>query len=66
MSDSSLHPEVHFIWLKNGLSLQVEELKKENAGNSSLLPGISSVTMEASMIMSNIQRIIQVSVASLV
>uniref|UniRef100_A0A8C2U2H4 peptidylprolyl isomerase n=1 Tax=Coturnix japonica TaxID=93934 RepID=A0A8C2U2H4_COTJA len=33
--------------------------RKQNAGNSSLLPGISSVTMEASMIMSNIQRIIQ-------
>ncbi|XP_069729114.1 FK506-binding protein 15 isoform X2 [Phaenicophaeus curvirostris] len=41
------------------LAAQVEELKKQNAGNSSLLPGISSVTMEASMIMSNIQRIIQ-------
>lgn len=43
----------------------MEELKKQNAGNTSLLPGISSVTMEASMIMSNIQRIIQVSVGSL-
>ncbi|XP_075295729.1 FK506-binding protein 15 isoform X3 [Opisthocomus hoazin] len=41
------------------LAAKVEELKKQNAGNSSLLPGISSVTMEASMIMSNIQRIIQ-------
>ncbi|XP_031457378.1 FK506-binding protein 15 isoform X2 [Phasianus colchicus] len=38
---------------------EVEEMKKQNTGNSSLLPGISSVTMEASMIMSNIQRIIQ-------
>ncbi|XP_074968512.1 FK506-binding protein 15 isoform X1 [Phalacrocorax aristotelis] len=41
------------------LAATVEELKKQNAGNSSSLPGISSVTMEASMIMSNIQRIIQ-------
>ncbi|XP_052537214.1 FK506-binding protein 15 isoform X1 [Tympanuchus pallidicinctus] len=41
------------------LAAKVEELKKQNAGNSPLLPGISSVTMEASMIMSNIQRIIQ-------
>ncbi|KFW06271.1 FK506-binding protein 15, partial [Fulmarus glacialis] len=41
------------------LAAKVEELKKQNSGNSSLLPGISSVTMEASMIMSNIQRIIQ-------
>ncbi|KAM9217853.1 FK506-binding protein 15 [Leptosomus discolor] len=41
------------------LAAKVEELKKQSAGNSSLLPGISSVTMEASMIMSNIQRIIQ-------
>ncbi|XP_030362888.1 FK506-binding protein 15 isoform X1 [Strigops habroptila] len=41
------------------LAAKVEELRKQNAGNSSLLPGISSVTMEASMIMSNIQRIIQ-------
>ncbi|XP_040387571.1 FK506-binding protein 15 isoform X7 [Cygnus olor] len=41
------------------LAAKVEELKKQNAGNTSLLPGISSVTMEASMIMSNIQRIIQ-------
>ncbi|XP_048821992.1 FK506-binding protein 15 isoform X4 [Lagopus muta] len=41
------------------LAAKVEEMKKQNAGNSSLLPGISSVTMEASMIMSNIQRIIQ-------
>ncbi|XP_075026601.1 FK506-binding protein 15 isoform X2 [Calonectris borealis] len=41
------------------LAAKVEELKKQNTGNSSLLPGISSVTMEASMIMSNIQRIIQ-------
>ncbi|XP_010217286.1 PREDICTED: FK506-binding protein 15 [Tinamus guttatus] len=41
------------------LAAKVEELKKQNAGNSLLLPGISSVTMEASMIMSNIQRIIQ-------
>ncbi|XP_054704666.1 FK506-binding protein 15 isoform X2 [Grus americana] len=41
------------------LAAKVEELKKQTTGNSSLLPGISSVTMEASMIMSNIQRIIQ-------
>ncbi|XP_076211225.1 FK506-binding protein 15 isoform X2 [Aptenodytes patagonicus] len=41
------------------LAAKVEELKKQNTGNSSLLPGISSVTMETSMIMSNIQRIIQ-------
>ncbi|XP_035747798.1 FK506-binding protein 15 isoform X3 [Egretta garzetta] len=41
------------------LAAKVEELKKQNTSNSSLLPGISSVTMEASMIMSNIQRIIQ-------
>ncbi|XP_039417750.1 FK506-binding protein 15 isoform X1 [Corvus cornix cornix] len=41
------------------LAAKVEELKKQNTANSSLLPGISSVTMEASMIMSNIQRIIQ-------
>ncbi|XP_054076447.1 FK506-binding protein 15 isoform X6 [Rissa tridactyla] len=41
------------------LAAKVEELKRQNAANSSLLPGISSVTMEASMIMSNIQRIIQ-------
>lgn len=41
------------------LAAKVEELKKQNTGNNSLLPGISSVTMEASMIMSNIQRIIQ-------
>ncbi|XP_054249265.1 FK506-binding protein 15 [Indicator indicator] len=41
------------------LAAKVEELKKQNTVNSSLLPGISSVTMEASMIMSNIQRIIQ-------
>ncbi|KFP85588.1 FK506-binding protein 15, partial [Acanthisitta chloris] len=41
------------------LAAKVEELKKQSSTNSSLLPGISSVTMEASMIMSNIQRIIQ-------
>ncbi|XP_057275241.1 FK506-binding protein 15 isoform X2 [Pezoporus wallicus] len=41
------------------LAAKVEELRKQSVGNSSLLPGISSVTMEASMIMSNIQRIIQ-------
>ncbi|XP_057894276.1 FK506-binding protein 15 isoform X2 [Melospiza georgiana] len=41
------------------LAAQVEELKKQSSASSSLLPGISSVTMEASMIMSNIQRIIQ-------
>lgn len=65
VSDSHLHPQIPFQWLKKGLSLQVEELKKQSTANSSLLPGISSVTMEASMIMSNIQRIIQVSMASL-
>uniref|UniRef100_A0A8D2MRV1 peptidylprolyl isomerase n=1 Tax=Zonotrichia albicollis TaxID=44394 RepID=A0A8D2MRV1_ZONAL len=48
-----------FLMTENGFSLQVEELKKQSSANSSLLPGISSVTMEASMIMSNIQRIIQ-------
>ncbi|XP_071622669.1 FK506-binding protein 15 isoform X1 [Heliangelus exortis] len=41
------------------LAAKVEELKKQSVANNSLLPGISSVTMEASMIMSNIQRIIQ-------
>lgn len=65
VSDSHLHPSIDFKWLKNGWSLQVEELKKQSTANSSLLPGISSVTMEASMIMSNIQRIIQVGMASL-
>ncbi|ELW70595.1 FK506-binding protein 15 [Tupaia chinensis] len=38
--------------------LQVEELQKHSAGNSMLIPSMS-VTMETSMIMSNIQRIIQ-------
>lgn len=38
---------------------QVEELQKHSSGNSMLLPSMS-VTMETSMIMSNIQRIIQV------
>ncbi|XP_068020303.1 FK506-binding protein 15 isoform X2 [Melanerpes formicivorus] len=41
------------------LAAKVEELKKQTTVNSCLLPGISSVTMEASMLMSNIQRIIQ-------
>ncbi|XP_071430377.1 FK506-binding protein 15 isoform X2 [Pithys albifrons albifrons] len=41
------------------LAAKVEELKKQHSATSSLLPGISSVTMEASLIMSNIQRIIQ-------
>ncbi|XP_053137976.1 FK506-binding protein 15 isoform X2 [Hemicordylus capensis] len=40
------------------LVAKVEELQKQNSGHS-LLPGISSVTMETAMIMSNIQRIIQ-------
>uniref|UniRef100_A0A8C4W0L6 peptidylprolyl isomerase n=1 Tax=Gopherus evgoodei TaxID=1825980 RepID=A0A8C4W0L6_9SAUR len=40
-------------------SFQVEELQKQNSSNNLLLPGISSVTMETAMIMSNIQRIIQ-------
>ncbi|XP_061460142.1 FK506-binding protein 15 isoform X2 [Rhineura floridana] len=40
------------------LAAKVEELQKQNSGHS-LLPGISSVTMETAMIMSNIQRIIQ-------
>ncbi|XP_064420335.1 FK506-binding protein 15 isoform X2 [Latimeria chalumnae] len=41
------------------LASKMDELQKQNAGNSMLLPGISSVTMETSMIMHNIQRIIQ-------
>ncbi|XP_006890793.1 PREDICTED: FK506-binding protein 15 [Elephantulus edwardii] len=40
------------------LMSKVEELQKHSAGNSLLLPSMS-VTMETSMIMSNIQRIIQ-------
>ncbi|CAI5794225.1 FK506-binding protein 15-like isoform X2 [Podarcis lilfordi] len=40
------------------LSVKLEELRKQNSGPG-LLPGISSVTMETSMIMSNIQRILQ-------
>ncbi|XP_066467024.1 FK506-binding protein 15 isoform X4 [Tiliqua scincoides] len=40
------------------LMVKVEELQKQNSGHH-LLPGISSVTMETAMIMSNIQRIIQ-------
>ncbi|XP_029776505.1 FK506-binding protein 15 isoform X2 [Suricata suricatta] len=40
------------------LMTKVEELQKHSAGNSLLLPSMS-VTMETSMIMSNIQRIIQ-------
>uniref|UniRef100_A0A8D2LSL5 peptidylprolyl isomerase n=1 Tax=Varanus komodoensis TaxID=61221 RepID=A0A8D2LSL5_VARKO len=40
------------------LVAKVEELQKQNSGHS-LLPGISSVTMETAMIMSNIQRLIQ-------
>ncbi|XP_077626024.1 FK506-binding protein 15 isoform X2 [Crocuta crocuta] len=40
------------------LITRVEELQKHSAGNSRLLPSVS-VTMETSMIMSNIQRIIQ-------
>uniref|UniRef100_A0A6I8P1M2 peptidylprolyl isomerase n=1 Tax=Ornithorhynchus anatinus TaxID=9258 RepID=A0A6I8P1M2_ORNAN len=40
------------------LTSKVEELHKQAIGNSLLLPGVS-VTMETSMIMSNIQRIIQ-------
>ncbi|XP_063000887.1 FK506-binding protein 15 [Elgaria multicarinata webbii] len=40
------------------LAAKVEEFQKHNSGTT-LLPGISSVTMEAAMIMSNIQRIIQ-------
>ncbi|XP_038637444.1 FK506-binding protein 15 isoform X1 [Scyliorhinus canicula] len=40
------------------LSLKVEDLQKHMSGPS-LFPGISSVTMETSMIMHNIQRIIQ-------
>ncbi|XP_040613337.1 FK506-binding protein 15 isoform X1 [Mesocricetus auratus] len=40
------------------LMTKVEELQKHSAGNSVLLPSMA-VTMEASMIMSNIQRIIQ-------
>ncbi|XP_067417647.1 FK506-binding protein 15 isoform X2 [Emydura macquarii macquarii] len=41
------------------LAAKVEELQKQNTSNNLLLPGISSVTMEAAMITSNIQRIIQ-------
>eukprot|EP00070_Physeter_catodon_P042528 XP_028349422.1 FK506-binding protein 15 isoform X4 [Physeter catodon] len=40
------------------LMTKVEELQKRSTGNSLLLPSMS-VTMETSMIMSNIQRIIQ-------
>lgn len=40
------------------LMTKVEELQKHSSGNSMLLPSMS-VTMETSMIMSNIQRIIQ-------
>lgn len=40
------------------LMTKVEELQKHNTGNSLLMPSMS-VTMETSMIMSNIQRIIQ-------
>ncbi|VTJ92060.1 Hypothetical predicted protein, partial [Marmota monax] len=36
----------------------VEELQKHGASNSMLIPSLS-VTMETSMIMSNIQRIVQ-------
>ncbi|XP_016278346.1 FK506-binding protein 15 isoform X3 [Monodelphis domestica] len=40
------------------LAAKVEELQKHNASNSLLLPSLS-VSMETSMIMSNIQRILQ-------
>uniref|UniRef100_A0A2K5SAP0 peptidylprolyl isomerase n=1 Tax=Cebus imitator TaxID=2715852 RepID=A0A2K5SAP0_CEBIM len=40
------------------LMTKIEELQKHSAGNSMLIPSMS-VTMETSMIMSNIQRIIQ-------
>ncbi|XP_032993463.1 FK506-binding protein 15 isoform X3 [Lacerta agilis] len=40
------------------LSVKLEELRKQNSGPG-LLSGVSSVTMETSMIMSNIQRILQ-------
>uniref|UniRef100_A0ABM5F5E7 peptidylprolyl isomerase n=1 Tax=Pogona vitticeps TaxID=103695 RepID=A0ABM5F5E7_9SAUR len=40
------------------LTSKMEELQKQNSGHN-LLPGFSSVTMETSMIMSNIQRVIQ-------
>uniref|UniRef100_A0A670ZP03 peptidylprolyl isomerase n=1 Tax=Pseudonaja textilis TaxID=8673 RepID=A0A670ZP03_PSETE len=40
------------------LAAKMEELQKQNS-TQSLLPGISSVTMETAMIMANIQRIIQ-------
>lgn len=40
------------------LMTKVEELQKHSSGNSMLLPSMS-VTMETSMIMSNIQRIVQ-------
>ncbi|XP_074871864.1 FK506-binding protein 15 isoform X2 [Carettochelys insculpta] len=41
------------------LAAKVEELQKQNTSSNLLLPGISSVTMEPTMLMSNIQRIIQ-------
>nr|XP_032634876.1 FK506-binding protein 15 isoform X3 [Chelonoidis abingdonii] len=41
------------------LAAKVEELQKQNTSSNLLLPGISSVTMETAMLMSNIQRIIQ-------
>ncbi|XP_069465910.1 FK506-binding protein 15 isoform X2 [Ambystoma mexicanum] len=41
------------------LSCKLDELQKQNIGSSMLLPSISCVTMETSMIMNNIQRIIQ-------
>ncbi|KAM3825648.1 FK506-binding protein 15 isoform 2-T2 [Vipera latastei] len=40
------------------LTAKVEELQKQNS-TQSLLPSISSVTMETTMIMTNIQRIVQ-------
>ncbi|XP_070811845.1 FK506-binding protein 15 [Pituophis catenifer annectens] len=40
------------------LTAKVEELHKQNS-TQSLLPGLSSVTMETTMIMTNIQRIVQ-------
>ncbi|KAG8142042.1 hypothetical protein E2320_006675 [Naja naja] len=45
------------------LAAKVEELQKQNS-TQSLLPGISSVTMETAMIMTNIQRIIQIQLSS--
>lgn len=59
MSFISAVPHVHRVFLAS--VLQVEELQRHSSGNPMLLPNMS-VTVETSMIMSNIQRIIQVRV----